>query len=60
MDKYANNPEQLNCKYELFCKWYSKECYEPRCWRAIFLDDIIPQKHLKTIETILYNGNKRT
>jgi len=49
-----------NCKYEIICKWYSTKCYEPKCWRAIFLDDIIPSKHLKTLELLLNDGQTKS
>ena len=52
--------EPPDCKYKIICKWYEKTCYEPKCWRAIFLDDIIPNKHLNTLDELIYNGNTET
>lgn len=54
-----------DCKYKLICKWYEGKtlwgegCYELKCWRAIFLEDILPQEHLKTLELLINNGNKQ-
>jgi len=56
----------MNCKYKNICKWYEEKtlwgdgCYEPSCWRAVFLDEIIPKKHLKTLELLLTNGQTKS
>ncbi len=41
--------EPPDCKYKPICSWYSSDCYEPSCWRAISLDAIISKSKLELI-----------